>query len=258
LENELISLSLSNFNTIQDFFTKFKSLLLQLKLCGIDKKEEQLILSILSKLGPKYSVFVSTFHATKSTFRAAWKMPSLDDFSTSLTHEKDKLVQMGSLKTTKVHALAANEGRKTSNKLKQQFKGKKDQDQKKEHNPKSTQESSNSKTGKTKKEKVICAYCKKPNHEEHACMRKQIDQMTHLLERHNINVPDNIKKKDEKSEKPQDDKGKGKETGHALVVVSSSLSTWVLDSRALNHMASSQGNIYFFGAMHQSYHLNGR
>jgi len=25
---------------------------------------------------------------------------------------------------------------------------------------------------KTKKEKVICAYCKKPYHEEHACMSK--------------------------------------------------------------------------------------
>jgi len=45
---------------------------------------------------------------------------------------------MGSLKTIKAHALAANEGSKTNNKLKQQFKGKKDQDPKKEHNPKST------------------------------------------------------------------------------------------------------------------------
>jgi hypothetical protein len=64
--------------------------------------------------------------------------------------------------------------------------------------------------------------------------------MTHLLERHNINVLDNIKKKDEKYENPQDDKGKGKETSHALVFVSSSLSTWVLDLGASNHMASSQ------------------
>jgi hypothetical protein len=89
LENELISLSLSNFDTIQDFFTKFKSLFLQLKLCGIDKmeKEEQLILSIMSKLGLEYSVFVSTFHATKSAFKASWKMPSLDDFVASLTQE---------------------------------------------------------------------------------------------------------------------------------------------------------------------------
>ena len=39
LENELISLSPAHYDTIQDFFTKFKSLVLQLKQCGIEKKE---------------------------------------------------------------------------------------------------------------------------------------------------------------------------------------------------------------------------
>ena len=53
LENELIFLSLTHFETIQDFFTKFKSLVLQLKQCGIEKKMDQLIMSILLKLGPK-------------------------------------------------------------------------------------------------------------------------------------------------------------------------------------------------------------
>jgi hypothetical protein len=95
----------------------------------------------------------------------------MDDFASSLTQEKDKIVQMGSLKTTKAHALSTNEGSKTSNKLKQQFKGKKDQDQKKEHNPKYTQESSNSKIEKKEGEGDMCLL-KKPNHEEHACMRK--------------------------------------------------------------------------------------
>ena len=37
LENELIILSPTHFHTIQDFFTKFKSFVLQLKKCGIDK-----------------------------------------------------------------------------------------------------------------------------------------------------------------------------------------------------------------------------
>ena len=67
LENELITLSPTHFETIQDFFTKFKSLVLQLKQCGIEKTEEHIILSILSKLGPEYSVFVSTFHSGKLT-----------------------------------------------------------------------------------------------------------------------------------------------------------------------------------------------
>ena len=51
LKNELISLSPAHFETIQEFFTKFKSLVLQLKQCGIEKKKDQLILSILPKLG---------------------------------------------------------------------------------------------------------------------------------------------------------------------------------------------------------------
>jgi hypothetical protein len=44
----------------------------------------------------EYSMFVSTFHATKLAMGAAWKMPPMDDFVESLTHEKDKIVQMGS------------------------------------------------------------------------------------------------------------------------------------------------------------------
>ena len=69
LENDLISLIPAHFETIQDFFTKFNSLVLKLKKCGIEKKEDQFILSIISKLGPEYSVFVSTFHSSKLTTR---------------------------------------------------------------------------------------------------------------------------------------------------------------------------------------------
>ena len=47
LENKLISLSLAHYETIEYFFTKFKALVLQLKQCGIDKKDDHLILSIL-------------------------------------------------------------------------------------------------------------------------------------------------------------------------------------------------------------------
>src|SRR5713101_7686708 len=70
IENELISLSPSSFESLQLYFSKFKALVLQLKQCGIEKKEEQLVLAILSMLGPDYSVFLSTFHATKFEARA--------------------------------------------------------------------------------------------------------------------------------------------------------------------------------------------
>ena len=39
-------------------------------------------------------------------------MPSLDDFAVNLTQEQDKLIQMGTLKSSKSHALAANQGTK--------------------------------------------------------------------------------------------------------------------------------------------------
>ena len=48
LENELISLSPTHYDTIQDFLTKFKSLVLYLKQCGIEKKQDQLIFLLLN------------------------------------------------------------------------------------------------------------------------------------------------------------------------------------------------------------------
>ena len=91
LENELFSLSPNSFDSIESFFTKSKSLVLLLKKCGIDKKEDQLILSILSKLGPKYSVFVSTFHATRLVVSNC-KISSLCTLFDSRTKEQDKLI----------------------------------------------------------------------------------------------------------------------------------------------------------------------
>ena len=106
LENELFSLSPSSLDSIEGFFTKFKSLVIFLKQCGIDKKEYQLIISILSKLVPEYSVFVSIFHATRLAI-SNWKIPSLSTFFDSLAKEQEKLIQMWTLKiyVNKDHAL---------------------------------------------------------------------------------------------------------------------------------------------------------
>ena len=57
-------------------------------------------MAILSKLGPDYLVFFSTFHATKLTARA-WKIPKLAEFMESLTQEQDKLVMMDTIKISK-------------------------------------------------------------------------------------------------------------------------------------------------------------
>jgi hypothetical protein len=71
LEVEFLTLDLKNFKNIQYFFTKYKDLLSQLKDCGVDKskEEKQMVLTILSKLGPKYSFLVSTFHSVRFTSR---------------------------------------------------------------------------------------------------------------------------------------------------------------------------------------------
>ena len=88
LENELVYLHPSNFETIEQFFTKFKSLALQCRQCGIERKDEKNVLSILIKLGSGYSVFVSIFHSKWESF-LDWKVPSLDSFSESLIKQQD-------------------------------------------------------------------------------------------------------------------------------------------------------------------------
>ena len=91
-----------------------------LKQCGIEKEYDQLIISILSKLGPSYSVFVSTFHATRLVV-PKWKMPSLNNFLDSLTKDKDKLIHMGVLNSSngKDHALLVQGSNKFKSKEKQ-------------------------------------------------------------------------------------------------------------------------------------------
>ena len=87
LENELISLKPSEFKTIKELITKFRTLVLFLNQCRITKEKYQLILSILSNLVSEYSVFVSIFYATNLAVWN-WRMPSLDAFIGSLTQEK--------------------------------------------------------------------------------------------------------------------------------------------------------------------------
>ena len=66
----------------------------------VEKVDDQLILSIISKVGPDYSIFVSTFHATRLVV-PKWKMASLNSFIDSLTKDKDKLIHMGVLNYSK-------------------------------------------------------------------------------------------------------------------------------------------------------------
>jgi hypothetical protein len=113
LEVELNTLDPNFFDNIHNFFTKFKSLILSLDECGIDKstQEKQLILTILAKIGPEYTVYVSNFHYGKCLFGTNWKMPTMDQCIESLTQEKTKLAHMGLIKDPKSHALTMHDGK---------------------------------------------------------------------------------------------------------------------------------------------------
>jgi hypothetical protein len=138
------------FNNLQDLFTKYKDLLPQLKACGVDKSEEkQIFLTILSKPGHEFSVFVSTFHSFRFTSGATWKMPSLEEFIKSLTQEQTKLINMGKIKGPKAHALTVKDGSGHQyNKYKYKYKRKAHANMKKEGYSKPFNEAFGCKGGK--------------------------------------------------------------------------------------------------------------
>jgi hypothetical protein len=125
LQVELLTLDPKIFENIQDFFTKFKDLLSQLKVCGVDKskEEKQMVLTIPSKIGPEFFVFISTFHTIIFASGATWNMPSLEDFIESLTQEKTKLINMGTIKGPRVHTLIVHDGRHKYKNLKINING---------------------------------------------------------------------------------------------------------------------------------------
>ena len=113
-----MSLKPSNFETLNDFFTKFKHTILLLKQCKVEKEDDHLILSILSKTSADYSIFVSTFQSMRIT-TPNWNMPTLDAFIASLTYEHDKLIQMGIIRSPKDQALVARGGKVANDEGKQ-------------------------------------------------------------------------------------------------------------------------------------------
>jgi hypothetical protein len=123
LDNDVHALNPRYFETLKDYFCKFKTFLSHVKACGIDKKDEQLIFSSLTKLGPEYFVYTSSFHTTRIVMVSTWKISSLYDFMESLIHEKTNLIQIGALNNSKRHALTSQG---SSKKNMQKKKGKKD------------------------------------------------------------------------------------------------------------------------------------
>ena len=123
-------------------------------------------------------MFVSTFCVGKLT-TPGWKIPSLNAFIESLTSEHDKLVQMGIIISSCDQALHVSGPKDMKSKGKQQKNPKTKFDA---PNPRvenqQHDESSGSRKNKGKghhsKEKVMCSYCGKGFHHEHAYMKRRL------------------------------------------------------------------------------------
>ena len=81
---------------------------MQCKQCEIDKKDDELVLSIMSKLGLELLVFIPTFYSERLENTNLW-ITSLDAFAKYLIHEQSKLIQMWALKASKNQARLAGE-----------------------------------------------------------------------------------------------------------------------------------------------------
>jgi hypothetical protein len=171
LEVDLLTLDQKIFDNIQDFFTKFKDLLSQLKACGADKlkEEKQMVLTILSKIGPEFSIFVSTLHNVIFVSGATWKIPSLDNFIESLTQDQTKLINMGTIKGPRAHALTFHDGSHKYQKYKDKDKRKAHAHPKKEGYTKTFTDASESKGKKGTNARTVT---KDSIRNPHACKNK--------------------------------------------------------------------------------------
>ena len=115
-EIEILNLSPGNIESIQELFTQFRYIYLYLNMCKINKDNDQLVLSILSKLGPNYYVFFSSIYSIRLTLSSTWNIPTLDNFVASLLQEKYELNQMGFPRPAKVISLVINHGNKKMSK----------------------------------------------------------------------------------------------------------------------------------------------
>jgi hypothetical protein len=175
LENQVLTLSPSDFSCMEDYLSKFKTLRTLCKECKIKIDEYHCIYLILSKLGSAYSVFISTFYAMQEALGAAYQKPSLENFCDALIREQDKLVQLGVINTagTSNKALVVHQKDKPKNAKNQhprhnnkQYKG-----------PKPTQTAfvPNGDKGakyKNKNTNRHCNFCDKDGHDESKCFKK--------------------------------------------------------------------------------------
>jgi hypothetical protein len=232
LENQVLTLSPSDFSCIEGYLSKFKTLKILCEECKINMDEEHCIYLILSKLGNAYYVFVSTFYAMKEALGTTYQKPTLKSFCDALIREQDKIVQL------RVINIAG-----TSNKtlvVYQKYKPKNPKKKHPHHNtkqhkglkPTQTTSSPNSdKLAKYKNKKTDrhCNVCDKDGHTKSKCFKKMAS-LEATLNKNNINIESTTSSSSH---------------GHALFASIFSFNTtstyssneWLIDSGASYHMA---------------------
>ena len=159
-------------------------------------------------------------------------MPSLEDFIESLTQEQTKLINMGTIKGPRAHALTVHDGSHKYQKSKDKDKWKSHAHTKKEGYTKPFTDASGSK-GKKGRKGEKCMYCHKGFHPESTCMQNKIYLMSQIL--HKNNLGDRIPKGAKKKNLEYRNSKKGN-SSHALIAINSSLDAWIIDFGASHHM----------------------
>ena len=168
------------------------------------------------------------------------EFPTLDAFIESHSHERDKLIQMGIIRSSRDQALVAG-GPKVAN-----HKGK-NKDKSPVKKEQSNEPSSSKRSKKNGKGKTLCSYCGRGFHPDSCCMKRQIDEMTLLLKKHNIIALASTRKVDQREEtKYTEDIEDFFVRGHALKASFSTTHTFLVDSGDSNHMVASRESFSYF------------
>eukprot|EP00253_Pinus_taeda_P028485 PITA_28485 len=197
LENELLTLDPNNFSCIEDILSKLKTLRLLLEGVKVKKEDSALIYCILTKLGPAYSVFVSTFHSTREAFISQghdYKPPSVDAFCVSLIIEQENLLHLGllNLGNSSKKALTAQQQPNSKNPKKSYPKknGPKPNKGPKQFQPqneKSFHQNDKANKNKGKKSDRHCHFCNRDGHLESKCFKK-MEALEAAMKKHNIHL----------------------------------------------------------------------
>jgi hypothetical protein len=175
IENQIMNLSPNDFSCIEYYLSMFKTLIILCEECRIKLDNEHCIYIILTTLGSPYSLFVSTFYATRESLGISYQKPTLESFGDALIRYKDNLVQLGVISTagTSNKALVAQQKDKSKNpKKKHPHYNNKQNKGLKPTQPASAPNGDTGEKSKNKKTNRHCNFCGKYGHDESKCFKK--------------------------------------------------------------------------------------